>query len=251
MVKKQKIQFDIITIYPECFQSYLSCAIFNKAIKLGIVKIKIHNLRDWTSDKHRSVDDSPYGGGPGMLMKINPIFECLKDIVGQPLKSKRTNKKIKVIVFTPKGKVYTQKMAAKFSKLDRIIMICGRYEGIDERVIKYLADMNVSIGNYVLSGGEIPALVIMESVTRLLPGVLGASESLKEESFVPCSDYLEYPQYTRPSIFYPNKKNKKISWKVPKVLLSGDHKKINTFRHKDIKLSKHTFGQKTKQLNTK
>jgi len=201
--KNKKIVFEIITIYPDCFESYLNCAILKKALGLGIIEIKIHNLRDYTLDKHRSVDDSPYGGGPGMLMKVEPIFKCLKKIL------KKKDLKTKVIVFTPKGKTFNQKLVNTFSKLERIIMICGRYEGIDERVIKYLADINISVGNYILAGGEIPALILIESVSRLLPGVLGERESLKEESFNLGEDDLEYPQYTRPEIFYLSKDKKK------------------------------------------
>ncbi len=230
---KPKITFEIITIFPEIFDSYFNQAILKKAIGLNIVKIKIHNLREYASDKHRSVDDSPYGGGPGMLMKVDPIFKCLKDIL------KKKNKKTKVIVFTPRGKTYTQKLANDFSKLERIVMICGRYEGIDERVLKYLADMNISIGDYVLAGGEIPALILVESVSRLLPGVLGESESLAEESFSKDETYLEYPQYTRPEVFYPNK-IKEVKWSVPKVLLSGNHKKILAFRAKTCKKKKYS-----------
>jgi len=224
---KRRIIFDIITIYPDCVESYLNCAILKKALGLGIIKINIHNLRDYASDKHRSVDDSPYGGGPGMLMKIEPVFKCLKKIL------KKKNSKTKVIVFTPRGKIYNQKMARDFSKLERIIMICGRFEGIDERVVKYLADMNVSIGNYVLAGGEIPALALVESVSRLLPGVLGEQNSLNEESFTLGDDDLEYPQYTRPEKFVMEKGGKSLN--VPKVLLSGDHAKIKEYRLKQAK----------------
>lgn len=223
----KKIIFDIITIYPDCFESYFNYAILKKAIDLNIIKINIYNLRDWAPDKHRSVDDSPYGGGPGMLMKIEPIFECLKTIL------KKKNSKTKVIVFTPRGKTYNQKLVKDLSKLERIIMICGRFEGIDERVIKYLADMNISIGNYILAGGEIPALAVIESITRLLPNVLGEVESLKEESFTNGDDDLEYPQYTRPEKFSMEKGKKSLN--VPKVLLSGDHKKIKEYRLKQVK----------------
>jgi len=224
---KRKIIFEIITIYPEAFESYLNQAILKKALGLGIIQVKIHNLRDYALDNHRSVDDSPYGGGPGMLMKIEPIFKCLKKIL------KKKDSKTKVIVFTPRGKTYNQKMARDFSKLERIIMICGRFEGIDERVIKYLADMNVSIGNYVLAGGEIPALALIESVSRLLPGVLGEQDSLKEESFTLGEDDLEYPQYTRPEKFVMEKGKRSLN--VPKVLLSGDHAKIKEYRLKQAK----------------
>jgi len=213
------MKFDIITIFPDIFKSYFSESIIKRAQKKGLVKIDIHNLRDYTNDKHKSVDDSPYGGGPGMVMMVGPIFKAIKKI--------KKNKNNKVILFSPKGKKFDQKMAKRFSKLDQLIMICGRYEGVDERVAKYIADEEISVGDYVLTGGEIPAMILVDAVSRLIPGVI-AIESLKEESFgLRKSQYLancqyEYPQYTRPKEFQ--------GWKVPKILLSGNHKKIEEWR---------------------
>lgn len=199
--------FDIITIFPDIFDSYFNESIIKRAQNKKLVKINIHNLRDYTSDKHKTVDDSPYGGGPGMVMKIEPIFKAVKRIKGK--------KKAKVILFSAKGNKFDQKMAKRFSKLDKLVLICGRYEGVDERVAKYIADEEVSIGDYVLTGGEIPAMIVVDAVSRLIPGVLGKEESLEEKKG-------SYPVYTRPEDF-----NK---WRVPKVLLSGDHKKIKIWR---------------------
>ncbi len=222
------MKFDIITIFPEIFDSYINESILKIAQKKKKIKIDIHNLRDFTKDKHKSVDDRPYGGGPGMLMMVEPIFKALKKI-----KAKKGKKKEKIILLSPSGKTFNQKMATKFSTLKRITFICGRYEGVDARVEK-LIDEKISIGDYVLSGGELPALVITEAVTRLIPGVLGKYESTKEESFSE-EKTLEYPHYTRPENFKPDKKT---NWRVPKILLSGDHKKITDWRKKHSKKKK-------------
>ena len=221
------MRFEIITIFPKIFQSYFSESIIKRAQKRSLVKINIHNLRDYTNDKHRTIDDSPYGGGPGMVMKVEPIFKAVNKL-SRVAGSRFAGKKTKVILFSPKGKKFDQKMAKRFSKLDRLIMICGRYEGIDERVAKYIADEEISVGDYVLTGGEIPAMIVVDAVTRLIPGVI-ALESLKEESFnaqdtkykIQDTNY-EYPQYTRPEKFK--------KWRVPKILLSGNHKKIGEWR---------------------
>lgn len=227
----KNMRFDIITIFPEIFSSYFSESIIKRARERGLVKINIHNLRDFTTDKHRTVDDVAYGGGPGMVMRVEPIFNALKKIKSAGPRGKKT----KVILLSAKGKKFDQAMARRLSKQNRVILICGRYEGVDERVAKYLADEEVSIGDYVLTGGELPAMIIVDATARLLPGVLGKKESLKEESFNQ-PDYLEYPQYTRPEKF----KN----WKVPSVLLSGDHKKIDQWRKKHSQLR--TKGKRRK-----
>jgi len=211
------ITFDIITIFPEIFDSYLKESLISKAQKKKLIKIKTHNLRKYTSDKHKSVDDKPFGGGLGMVMKVEPIFKAVKKI---------KKKKSKVILFTPRGKKFNQKIAHQLSKYNQLVLICGRYEGVDERVAKNIADMELSIGDYDLMGGEIPAMVVMESVSRLIPGVLGKKELLKER-ITKSKGFIEYAQYTRPEIF-----NK---WKVPKVLISGDHKKIKEWRSKHSK----------------
>ena len=221
------MRFDIITLFPEIFEFYCQHSILKKAKEKGIIKIKVHNLRDFTSDKHKTVDDKPFGGGRGMVLKIEPIYKAV-----QSLKSKIKSQKSKIILFTPRGKKFTQKMALEFSKLSQLILICGRYEGVDERVAKYLCDEKISIGDYVLMGGELPALVVIESVARLVPGVIGKSELLKER-FTKKGGFLEYPQYTRPEVFEPQKG---VKWKVPKVLLSGNHKKIEEWRKKHSKV---------------
>jgi tRNA (guanine37-N1)-methyltransferase len=221
------IQFDIITIFPKIFDSFLAESIIKRAQEKGLVKIKIHNLRDWAKDKHKTVDDRPYGGGIGMVMKIEPIYKAVKEI-----KEKSKFKKSKVILFTPRGKKFNQKIANLLSKLNQLILICGRYEGIDERVAKYISDLNLSIGDYVLMGGELAAMVLIEAVSRLIPGVLGKPEFLKER-VTKEKGFIEYPQYTRPEVFSPKKG---VFWRVPKVLLSGDHKKISEWRKKHSKI---------------
>ncbi|MCD6177664.1 tRNA (guanosine(37)-N1)-methyltransferase TrmD [bacterium] len=223
------IRFDIITIFPKIFDSYFKESLINKAIKKKLIKVEIHNLRDFTSDRRKTVDDRPFGGGFGMVMKIEPIYKAIKSI---PKRKKR-----KVILFTPRGKKFTQKIAYQLSKLNQIIFICGRYEGVDERVAKYLADMELSIGDYDLMGGELPAMVVIEVVARLIPGVLGKKEFLRERTALTKGKkekgFIEYPQYTRPAVFSPKKG---VEWKVPKVLLSGDHKRIQEWRKKHQKI---------------
>jgi len=211
--------FHIITIFPNIFDSYLNESILGRAQKNKLIKIKIHNLRDWTTDKHKTVDDTPCGGGAGMIMKAEPIYKAIQDI-----KSQISN--LKTILLSAKGKQWEQQTAKKYSKLDEIILICGRYEGVDERVKKFI-DEEISIGDYVLTGGEIPAMAIIDSITRLLPGVLGNKKSADIESHsIP--GVLEYPQYTKPETIIIN--NKKCN--VPKVLLSGNHKLIKEWREK-------------------
>jgi len=223
------MRFDIITIFPEIFDSFLKESIIKRALERSLVEINIHNLRDFTEDTHKTVDDKPFGGGIGMVMKVEPVFKAVEEIK----RTKRlSNKKKKVISFTPRGKKFNQKKAFEFSKLHRLIMICGRYEGIDERVIKYIADENISIGNFVLMGGEVAAMAVIEAVSRLIPGVLGKPQLLKER-VTKEKGFVEYPQYTRPEVFLPKPK---VKWRVPKVLLSGHHKKIEEWRKKHSKI---------------
>jgi tRNA (guanine37-N1)-methyltransferase len=223
------MQFDIVTIFPQILDSYINESILKRAQKSKKIIIKTHNLRDFTNDRHRTVDDTPYGGGPGMVFKIEPIYKCLKSI--KRIKSAKGGSafggKSKVILLDPAGKQFNQKIASQYSKLDQLIFICGRYEGVDARIEK-LIDEKISIGPYVLSGGELGAAIIIEAVSRLLPGVLGSAESLQYETFNgKMSDVVEHPQYTKPAVF-----NK---WKVPKVLLSGNHKEIGEWRKKNVK----------------
>lgn len=218
------MKFDIITIFPEIFEFYFKHSILDKAQKKGCFKINIHNLRDFTKDKHKQVDDKPFGGGRGMVLKIEPLFQAIKKI--------KKGKKSKVVLFTPRGKKFTQKMASQYSQLDQLILISGRYEGIDERINK-IVDEKVSIGDYVLMSGDLPALIATEATARLLPNVVGKSESLITERITEKGGFVEYPQYTRPEEF-EHQKGK--FWKVPKVLLSGNHKDIDKWREKNSKI---------------
>ena len=218
------IKFDIITIFPEIFASYLKESLIARAQVKKLIKINVHNLRFWTKDSHKTVDDRPFGGGLGMVLKVEPIFKAVKQL-------KKNNKKAKVILFTPRGKKFNQQIAYKLSKLDQIIFICGRYEGVDERVAQKIADMELSIGDYDLMGGELPAMVAIEIISRLVPGVLGKPQLLKER-ITKTGGFIEYAQYTRPEIFSPKKG---INWKVPKLLLSGDHKKIEDWKKEHSK----------------
>jgi tRNA (guanine37-N1)-methyltransferase len=226
------MNFQIITIFPEMFDSYLKEGMVGRAVKEKIIKIKAHNLRDWTGDKHRSVDDSPYGGGAGMVLKAEPIVKALRALELRIKKEelrKKGRKKVKIVLLSAKGKKWSQEMARKYSKLDEVIFVCGRYEGVDERVLDFI-DEEISIGDYVLTGGELGALVMIDSITRLLPGVLGNAESAKDESHS-VKGQLEYPQYTRPEILTIGRKK----YKVPEVLLSGNHAEINKWREENKK----------------
>ncbi|MBZ9572954.1 tRNA (guanosine(37)-N1)-methyltransferase TrmD [Patescibacteria group bacterium] len=229
------MKFDVITIFPEIFDFYFKHSIIKKAQEKGIIKIRVHNLRDWTLDKHKTADDKAFGGGRGMVVKVEPIFRSVSSLTKLKIKNeklKTKKKKVKIVLFTPRGKKFNQKMATQLAKLDQLILICGRYEGVDERVAKYIADQTISIGDYVLMGGELPALVLIETVARLIPGVIGKSELLGER-ITKKKGFREYPQYTRPEIFEPKPG---VKWKVPKVLLSGNHKKIEEWRKKRSKI---------------
>jgi len=207
------LKFTILTIFPDFFTSPLKYGVVGRAIKSGLIEVEIYNLRDFTKDLHRSVDDRPFGGGAGMIMKIESIYEALTGLKKNHSYS---------ILLSAGGKLFDQKRALELSKKKHLILICGRYEGVDERVAENLVDEELSVGNYVLSGGEPAALVILDSVSRLIPGVLGKEEALREESF--SSGLLEYPQYTRPRDFK--------GFSVPEVLFSGDHGKIEEWRRK-------------------
>ncbi len=217
------MQIHILTIFPDSFEAITKEGMVARAIKRGILDFKVHNLRDWTNDNYQSVDDHPYGGGAGMVMKIEPIYKALKDIKSALQGS------TKVLLTSAKGINYEQAVASDLTKIDNLIIICGHYEGVDERVSEALVDMEVSIGNYVLSGGEIPAMVITDSIARLLPGVLGNPDSLQSESHNE-KGVKEYPQYTKPEVFTTDDG---IELKVPSILLSGDHAKINAWREEN------------------
>jgi len=213
------LNFDIITIFPEMFSSYLKESLIARAQKKRLIKINVHNLRKWTKDRHKTVDDRPYGGGLGMVLKVESIYKAVKEI-------KAKGKKVKVILFTPRGRKFNQQIAYNLSKLDKVVMICGRYEGVDERVAKNIADMELSIGEYDLMGGELPSMIVIETVARLVPGVLGKPQLLKER-ITKSKGFIEYPHYTRPEVFSPKKG---VYWKVPKLLISGHHKNIQEWR---------------------
>jgi len=214
--------FNIITIFPEIFDSYLKEGMIGRALKNKKIKIKTHNLRDWTNDNHKTVDDSPYGGGAGMVMKVEPIYKAIKSLT----KNKKSKTR-KIVLLSAKGEKWTQKKAREYSKLKEVIFVCGRYEGIDERALEFI-DEEISIGDYVLTGGELGALVIVDSIARLLPGVLGNETSSIDESHSEAG-ILEYPQYTRPEVLKIGRKK----YVVPEVLLSGNHKEINKWRDKN------------------
>jgi len=229
------LTFDIITIFPEIFNSYLKESLIARAQKKKLIKINVHNLRKWTSDSRKTVDDRPFGGGLGMVVKVEPIYRAVSTLTKlkiKNLKLKITDKNSKIILFTPRGRKFNQQLAYKLSKLNRIIFICGRYEGVDERVAKHIADLELSIGDYDLMGGELPAMVLIETITRLIPGALGKPELLKQR-ITRERGFIEYPQYTRPEVFNPEKG---VRWRVPKVLLSGHHKKIEERRKKQRKV---------------
>lgn len=211
------MRIDIITIFPEMFSSVLDASIIKRAQEKGKVRIFVHDLRDYSLDKHRKVDDRPFGGGSGMLMQAEPIFRAVEAI------KKKIKAKARVILLCPQGDRFTQRAAKELSRRKNLILICGHYEGVDERVRQYLADALISIGDYVLTGGELPAMVLVDSVVRLIPGVLGDKNSLNFESFE--GNLLEYPQYSRPAKFR--------DWTVPEVLVSGDHDKIAAWRKQE------------------
>jgi tRNA (guanine37-N1)-methyltransferase len=221
------MDFDIITIFPDFFAGPLSHGMVFQAQKRGLIEVRIHDLRDFTTDRHKTVDDRPFGGGAGMVLKPEPLFRAIRKIRAQKTMSSR-----KVILLTPQGKRFEQRLASQFSALDQAVLICGRYEGVDERVTECLVEEELSIGDYVLSGGELAACVFVDAVTRLLPGVLNNSSSAVNESFatlenalIPAdSSVLDYPHYTRPEDFEGNR--------VPDVLLCGDHKRVERWRRK-------------------
>ena len=207
------MDIDVLTLFPQMFQGIFSFGIFQRAIDQKLVSIGIHNIRDYTHDKHHTVDDYPYGGGAGMVLKPEPIFEAVESIKREPATP--------VILLTPQGRLFCQQIAQELSTYRQLILICGHYEGVDERVSEHLATAEISIGDYVLSGGEPAAIVVIDGVVRLLPGVLGSAASLLDDSHV--AGRLEYPQYTRPAVYR--------EWSVPEVLLSGNHAQVAKWRH--------------------
>jgi tRNA (guanine37-N1)-methyltransferase len=210
------MKFEILTLFPEMFDSYLATSILGRAIAQDKIQVRCHNIRDFAKDKHRMTDDTPYGGGSGMVMKPEPLVRGLQEIQG------RDDPRTRVILLSPQGRLFDQGAAWELSRLPRLILVCGKYEGVDERVRRLAVDEEISIGDYVLTGGELPAMVILEAIARLLPGVLGDEASTREESF--SQGLLEYPQYTRPREF--------MGCPVPEVLLSGNHQEIAAWRRR-------------------
>ncbi len=208
--------FEILTLFPEMFDSYLAASILGRAITAGHIRVECHNIRDYATDKHRMTDDTPYGGGSGMVMKPEPLVRALDAV------QVREETRARVVLLSPQGRLFDQKVARELSRLPRLIMVCGKYEGVDDRVRELAVDEEISIGDYILTGGELAAMVILEATARLLPGVLGDEESTREESFA--EGLLEYPHYTRPREF--------MGREVPEVLLSGNHQEIAAWRRR-------------------
>src|SRR5512138_1365733 len=227
------MQFEIFTLLPEVFPPYLESSMLLRARQRGLIDVRIHNIRDYTHDRHPTTDDTPYGGGGGMVMKPEPVFEAADSALGlrraQPVD-------IPVILLTPQGRVFTQRVAEELSRHERIALLCGRYEGVDERIREHLVTDEVSVGDYVLTGGELPALLIIDAISRLLPGVLGDPTGAEDDSH--SMGLLEYPHYTRPPEFR--------GWQVPEVLLSGDHGKIEKWRREQAILR--TFNKRPDML---
>lgn len=237
------MKIDILTLFPEMFAGPFSESIIKRAQEKKLINLNIHNLRDWAEDKHKVVDNPPYGGGPGMVMRVDVIDRAvtalkktqkLKNSKTQKIRTLNTEHRTRVVLLSAKGEKYTQLKAQRLSKFDHLILICGHYEGVDHRVHEHVADEVISIGDYVLSGGEIPAMVVTDSIVRLIPGVLGNPDSLSDESFsnsqlstLNSQLSTEHPQYTRPQQYK--------GWKVPEVLLSGNHKEIEKWRKKNSK----------------
>ena len=217
MERRYKMKIDVLTLFPAMFAGPLDESIVKRARDVGLLDLKIHNLRDWTHDRHKTVDDRPFGGGPGMLLKVEPLFEAIESLQRETTR---------VILLSPSGRKFDQSIARELAQSDDLLLVCGSYEGFDERVREALADDELSIGDYVLTNGALPAMVLIDAVARLLPGVLGDDESSHDESF--SQGLLEYPQYTRPAEFR--------GMKVPEVLLSGNHAGIEKWRRESAKL---------------
>jgi tRNA (guanine37-N1)-methyltransferase len=213
------MQFEVFTLLPEVFSPYLESSILQRARQRGLVSVNVHNIRDYTHDKHHMTDDTPYGGGGGMVMKPEPVFEAVESVLG--LDALQTQPQpVPIIMLTPQGRVFTQTVAEELSRHEKVALLCGRYEGVDERIREHLVTDEISIGDYVLTGGELPALTLIDAISRLIPGVLGDPDGAKEDSHA--TGLLEYPHYTRPPDFR--------GWKVPEILLSGDHGKVDQWR---------------------
>lgn len=227
------MQFEVFTLLPEVFPPYLESSMLLRARQRGLLDVRTHNIRDYTHDRHHTTDDTPYGGGGGMVMKPEPVFEAVESVLG--LRSTPPNA-VPVILLTPQGRVFTQRVAEELATHERIALLCGRYEGVDERIREHLVTDEISIGDYVLTGGELPALILIDAVSRLLPGVLGDPTGAEDDSHA--MGLLEYPHFTRPPEFR--------GWQVPEVLLSGDHARINRWRREQALLR--TFQKRPDML---
>lgn len=213
------MQFEVFTLLPEVFVPYLESSILQRARQRGLIDVRVHNIRDYTHDKHHVTDDTPYGGGGGMVMKPEPVFEAVETVLG-PASPPTQPPVVPIILLTPQGRVFNQRVAEELARYEKIALLCGRYEGVDERIRQHLVTDEISVGDYVLTGGELPALMVIDAVSRLLPGVLGDPTGAQDDSH--SMGLLEYPHYTRPPEFR--------GWKVPDILLSGDHAKIDKWR---------------------
>ena len=232
------MQFEVFTLLPEVFPSYLETSIIKRARERDLINVRVHNIRDYTHDKHHTTDDTPYGGGGGMVMKPEPVFEAIETVLGlnpDPTQPEPASN-IPVILLTPQGRVFNQSIAQELSAHRHIILLCGRYEGIDERIREHLVTDEISIGDYVLTGGELPALILIDAIARLLPDVLGDPTGAQDDSHA--MGLLEYPHYTRPPEFR--------GWKAPDILLSGDHAKIDKWRREQALLR--TFNKRPDML---
>jgi tRNA (guanine37-N1)-methyltransferase len=212
------MEFDVFTLLPEVFPPYLESSILQRARQRGLIDVRVHNIRDWASDRHHVTDDEPYGGGGGMVMKAQPVFAAVESVLGQLASQKDGG--CPIILLTPQGRVFNQRLALELVQQPRLALICGRYEGVDERIREHLVSDQISIGDYVLTGGELPALILIDALSRLLPGVLGDPDGPFDDSHA--SGLLEYPHYTRPPEFR--------GWRVPDILVSGNHARIARWR---------------------
>ncbi|HVP20864.1 MAG TPA: tRNA (guanosine(37)-N1)-methyltransferase TrmD [Anaerolineaceae bacterium] len=207
------MRFDVFSLFPAAIQPYLEISILQRAIENGLLQVQVHDIRSWATDKHHVTDDAPYGGGGGMVMKVGPVFAAVEDVLGNP-------PECPLILLTPQGRVFNQQIARELAKFPRIALLCGRYEGVDERIRQHLVTDEISVGDYVLTGGELPALIVIDAVARFIGGVLGDPDGAMDDSHA--SGLLEYPHYTRPEEFR--------GWRVPEVLLSGNHAEIHKWR---------------------
>ena len=246
------MKFEVFTLLPEVFPAYLESSILKRASERGLIDVSVHNIREYTHDKHHVTDDTPYGGGGGMVMKPEPVFESVESVLGQnPVQSQPSpalapgasvdtaqakGQPVPIILLTPQGRVFTQRVAEELSRHERIALICGRYEGVDERIREHLVTDEISIGDYVLTGGELPAMILIDAISRLIPGVLGDPTGAEDDSH--SMGLLEYPHYTKPAEFR--------GWKVPEVLQSGNHARIEQWRREQALLR--TFNKRPDML---